>query len=258
MDMPDIYDLTFFNLPRTIKKYTVKYNIKENSAEVYIEDIMIECANIIHTNYSQPFEFKSLKKDIKYIVSTQIEPSLLSYISEGMGLEEYKVCYSKDIACRIDHYNTMTIYEMNYNLPCSINNIHVSYNYNNSRYKLVNRNHACSVYINVMRIYTKECIIPPTYINVDKMIFIKKIKMGQNIIIYLDMYKWNEYVVIILSDVYYNSNSYKSIKYNKKSKDFDDNIIQLTRPMFFYIEDPFISLPELDCYKYYITYCYLF
>ncbi len=246
MSIPDIYDLDNFNIPRTIKKYIVK----KDCIEIYNDHIMTDCIKLTEDNKIENLS-KIFKENKKYISEYQYLESARRDIA---GLQKAYVVYKYNIT---DMYISLIssdeiIYEMNYNLPKSIKYIHTLLN--NGTHSLFEYP-ANGMFVNLIKIYTKKEMFPPTYINVDKMKFIKQIKFGKDIIAYFNIYKWNDCVVIILSDIYYNNDSYNFIKYNIKRIDFDDNTIQNLKYIFI-SEDIFVSLPELDCYEYCITYRY--
>jgi hypothetical protein len=142
----------------------------------------------------------------------------------------------------------MIIYEVNYKLPKSITHIEPQLNTG----MLIPHYRSNGVdYVNVMRIYMKNKIeIPLTYIDIDRMKLIKKIKIGTPpLAVIYNMYKYGEYVVVIISDVYENTTYTNILNYeNKKFNDYVEcyaiNIVP----------NEYILIPELDDYLYYFNY----
>ena len=256
MSIPDIYNLDNFNLPRTVKKYTVKYNIREDIGEVYDEyDIMIEKIEISTKTAKSLFfkKYPSFMDKSKHYIYKHVdycEPESRSRFMllkmEKYDFNDYGqyVKYENPFIMRNNIRLYMVIYEVNYKLPKSIT--HIEHPMNDgilvSKYPINGGG-----YINVMRIYMKEDIeIPPTYIDIDRMKFIKKIKAGTSV---YNMYKYGEYIVIIISDVY-DENTYTNIL-NCENKKFNDYVECYAIDM---APNECVDTPELNDYLYYFNY----
>ncbi len=92
--------------------------------------------------------------------------------------------------------------------------------------------------------------IPLTYIDIDRMKFIKKIKIGTPpMAVIYNMYKYDEYVVVIISDVYEHT-TYTNIL-NYKNKKFNDYVECYAIDM---APNECVDIPELNEYPYYFNY----
>lgn len=257
MSVPDIYDLDNFNLPRTIKKYTVKYNIKEDIGEVYDEyDIMIEKIEIskktkINVYFKHFPSFMDKSKHYIYKYQEKYSPPtrrrFIFLKMERYDFNDYGQYVKYDNPFQMNNTLTlnMIIYEVNYKLPKSITHIEPQLNTG----MLIPHHHLGGAnYINVMRIYMKNQIeIPLTYIDIDRMKFIKKIGPASMTVIY-NMYKYGEYVVVIISDVY--ENTYTNIL-NYENKKFNDYVECYAINI---VPNEHILIPELNDYPYYFNY----
>jgi hypothetical protein len=166
---------------------------------------------------------------------------------EKYDLNEYGQYVKYDNPFQMNNTLTldMVICEVNYKLPKSITYIEPNRNTGILLpYYHLNEIH----YINVMQIYMKNLIeIPLTYIDIDRMKFIKKIGMPPNGAIY-NMYKYGEYVVVIISYVYENNVYTNILNYeNKKFNDYVDCISITKTP-------EYIITRELNDYPYYFNY----
>ncbi len=260
MSIPDIYDLDNFNLPRTVKKYIVKYNINENIGEVYNEEnIMIEkievskktSMNVFFKRYPS-FMDKSKHYIYKYQEKyTPPQPRRFMFLKmERYDLNEYGQYVKYDNPFQMNNTLTldMVICEVNYKLPKSITHIEPN---RNTGMLLAHYRLGGADYVNVMRIYMKNLIeIPLTYIDIDRIKFIKKIKIGTPpLAVIYNMYKYGEYVVVIISDVYENT-TYTNIL-NYENKKFNDYVECYAIDM---APNECVDTPELNDYLYYFNY----